>query len=147
VAVVGTFTAATWGYALVSLRMHRQIFVASAVATGVLLVLASTLAATSGAKGGALALAITELGISVLYGAAVVRALPAVRLPVKGIACIAVATALAAGAAILIDLSPAVDALVAAIVYIVALLALGRYVAAAFAQGPGSPFGLLRRND
>jgi O-antigen/teichoic acid export membrane protein len=70
-ALVASFVAAPWGYALLSLRAHRPIVIANLaglVANGVLVAI---LASTSGARGAAIATVAAEALICVLYGVAV----------------------------------------------------------------------------
>jgi O-antigen/teichoic acid export membrane protein len=122
-ALVGNFLVATWGYALLSLRMHREILICNLVALIVAAGLGIPLIDAHGAKGGAISLTIAELSLAASYGVALIRARPAIAkaaVTLPGL-LLAVALALAAG---LIPGLPALPALViSTIVYGAVLVA------------------------
>jgi O-antigen/teichoic acid export membrane protein len=73
-AMLASFVAALWGYALVGLRKHRELVVMSAVPLVVNTVLAGVLAAAYGARGAAVSTLVGEVTMALLGGVLLARA-------------------------------------------------------------------------
>ena len=72
-ALGGTFVNAVWGFAMLSLHMHRTMLVLSASSLALLAVVAPVLVLVDGARGAAIATAAVEIAAAVLGGGVVVR--------------------------------------------------------------------------
>lgn len=78
-AMVGTFLIATWSYALLSQRRHRDLLVANATALVLGFALALALSGPYGAVGAAVATLATELTLAVIYLVLLIRSDRALR--------------------------------------------------------------------
>lgn len=119
IALIASFAAAVLGYALLSLRMHRQVLAASAAALVVNVAATFALAPSHGAQGGALATILGEVALAatglVMLGGTGIR-------PPLGVVA---KVGLAAGLAALFLLSPLpalAQLALGSVVYVVALL-------------------------
>jgi O-antigen/teichoic acid export membrane protein len=74
VALLGGFIAATWSYALLSLRMHRSLLIVTAAALVVSVGLSVALVPSLGARGASIASAACEIVVALGYLLALVRA-------------------------------------------------------------------------
>jgi O-antigen/teichoic acid export membrane protein len=113
VAMLASFVLAAWGFALLSLHLHREMLVANAVALVTSLAAVGALASTMGADGAALGTLLGEAVLAAGYLVALVRARPALRpsprIPLQAIAVAAVA----GGIAVLLPVPDALRMLVA----------------------------------
>jgi O-antigen/teichoic acid export membrane protein len=139
VALGVSFTLATWGFALLSLREHRGLIVTNALALATSCVLTLGLASTYGARGAATATLAGELTLALGYLVFLVRRAPELRPRVGIVGKVALAAAPAALVGSLTGLPSALAALAALALYSVALLIL-RAV-------PDEIWLLLRRRD
>ncbi|MCW3038526.1 MAG: hypothetical protein JWM31_431 [Solirubrobacterales bacterium] len=126
--LVASFAGATWGYAALSLRLHRSILIASLLALAVSATLVSVLASTSGAQGAAVGTAIAEVVFAAglaqcIRGAGVSLGID-LRLTIR----VLVAGGLAIAAGFLttetVGLAAVIATAVALVVYVAALIAL-----------------------
>ncbi len=124
-ALLGTYVIAARGYALLSLDRLRAMLVSTAIALAVVVGAGVPLISAYGAKGAAIALVAAELTLALGYELSLSHKRPELRLA-PGYVLRAVAATLAAGAAALaLDLSSVVSAVLGLALYIAALLALG----------------------
>jgi O-antigen/teichoic acid export membrane protein len=122
--LVGSFVAAGWSFALLSLRLHRQLLLTNAVALLVGVVLTLLLAHSDGARGAAIATVCGEATLAVGAGLALMGRSRRYR-PNLGIAVKAVVAAVIAGIVALVPSMPSlVRAIVAAAVYGALLVAM-----------------------
>jgi O-antigen/teichoic acid export membrane protein len=114
----------TWQYALLALRMHREMLIAAVVALATMGVLTLALIPPFEARGAAVAVVIGETVLALAEGALLWRAHAYLRPNLRVAPRVALATALAVGAALAADASDAVQVLVATMVYVAALVVL-----------------------
>lgn len=124
VALAVSFTLATWGFALLSLREHRGLIVTNALALTVSCGLTLGLASIYGARGAATATLAGELTLAFGYLIFLVRCAPELRPKVGIVGKVALAAAPAALVGSLSNLPSALAALVALTLYCIALLVL-----------------------
>jgi O-antigen/teichoic acid export membrane protein len=119
-----TFLLATWAFALLSLRLYRELIIASATAVTLALILSATLIPWLGADGAGITTAVLEVVLAGMYGLLLMRARPDLRVSAR-VAPRALA-ALAAGAAValLLGAYPAAAAAGSAVVFVGLMLAL-----------------------
>lgn len=126
-ALVATFVTVAGGYALLSLRRHRAILLANAVALGVSAMLLLVLVTTWGATGAAAAVVAAEavLMTCVLY--ALVRERPAVAVALRRAPAILAAGAIAALVVLVPGLPPLADAVAGVLAFPALLHAFRRF--------------------
>jgi O-antigen/teichoic acid export membrane protein len=135
-AVLATYVIAWGGFVLLSIRRHRALLVANAVALVVSGATVLALGPAFGAVGGGVATLLGESSLAIAYAVALFRARPDLRLTYEIVPRLAAATALAL-AALLLPVAPAVELVIAAVVFIAAVLALR--------VAPSEIWGELRR--
>lgn len=115
--LIGSFLAAGWSFALLSLRLHRQLLLTNLGALLVSIVLTLVLAHTEGAHGAAIATVCGETTLALGAGIALMWGRPSYR-PHPGIVIkVCLAGGVAAVASLVPDMPSLVRALVAAAVY------------------------------
>jgi O-antigen/teichoic acid export membrane protein len=119
-----TFVVATLGFALLSLRLYRQLIIGNGVALALALVLSAILIPAEGADGAAIVTATLELVLATSYCVLLMRSRPALTILSTRMLRIAVAATLALGVAVLLHSHPVPAAAAATIVYGAALLAM-----------------------
>ncbi len=125
VALLGTFVIAARGYALLSLDRLRAMLVSTAIALIVVVGAGGPLISAYGATGAAIALVAAELTLALGYELSLSHKRPEVQLD-SGFVLRAGAATLAAGAAaVALDVTSLVSAVLGSAFYIAALLALG----------------------
>ncbi|TMK98967.1 MAG: hypothetical protein E6G34_05525 [Actinobacteria bacterium] len=124
IALAVSFTLATWGFALLSLREHRGLIVTNALALAASCGLTLGLASTYGARGAATATLAGELTLACGYLFFLVRRAPELRPKVRIVGKVVLAAAPAALIGWLGGLPSALAAFVGLALYSVALLAL-----------------------
>ena len=123
IALVTAFLVATWSFALLSLRAHRELLICNAVAAVVAVVGTLTLAPTLDAMGAAIATLGAEAALAVGYMIALHRRHPTLSPELRIIPKVVLAAAVGISAALLP--TPAlVDAVIGAIAFVVVLAAL-----------------------
>ena len=137
-----TFLVATWGFALLSLKMYRQLIVVNGLAVALAIVLSVILIPAGGADGGAVVTATLEASLAAGYALVLFRARPDLRPTLGTVWRVAVAVAIAAAVATQVPLTSVASAAVAAVVLVAGLVAL-RAVPAELLQAVSS--GALRR--
>jgi O-antigen/teichoic acid export membrane protein len=120
IGLAASFAAAPWAYALLALRMHREVLLTALLALTSTAVLTPVLVPSLGAEGGALATTITEALLAVTLPVALIRRYPAMRPSLRTLPRIGVA-AVAAGALAFVPSVPSVVLLVASGVVFLAL--------------------------
>jgi O-antigen/teichoic acid export membrane protein len=124
VALIGTFVIAARGYALLSLGALRAMLLSNAIAFAVVFAAGIPLIQAHGATGGAIALVAAELMLGLCYEIALTRGRGQLRPDARFLARVALAVAVAAAPALLLDLPSLVAALVGGALYAVVLIAL-----------------------
>jgi O-antigen/teichoic acid export membrane protein len=123
VSLAATFLVATLGFALLSLRRHREIVAANAIALVAAGVLSLVLGEAHGADGAAIAMTVTECLLAAVYAVFVVRA-GGLSLPLGVTWKVTLAAGAAAGAALLTDLAVVPTGALTLLVYFAGLLIL-----------------------
>lgn len=123
-AVGATFVSAVWGYALLSLRLHRAILLFNLCALTLLVPLVGILAAVDGAEGAAIGTAAAEIGAAIGGGVLLVRGRPHLRPRLSVVPKVALAAAAGSTLGLATGLPVIVRVLLAAGVYGAVLLAL-----------------------
>ena len=123
-ALLASFLLATWGFVLISLHRHRELLLANGLALTLSITMSLLLVPTQGAEGGAVATVVSEAGLAGAYLLFLVRGHPELR-PRLGVAAkAAVATGVAAAAALLPPVPDLVALVIAATTYLVVALVL-----------------------
>ena len=124
--LIGTFLAVSLGFVLLSLRLHRALLLANALALGTSIVLTLALVPSLGARGAAVATVVGEVGLAVAYAVALLRRTPG-SLPWGVVPPVALAAGLAAALAFIPWLR-GIPLVAAATVVYFAILALTRSI-------------------
>jgi O-antigen/teichoic acid export membrane protein len=127
-----TFLLATWAFALLSLRLYRQLVIASGTAVALALVLSGALIPSLGAKGAGITTAVLEVVLAALYGTLLMRARPDLRVSARVVPRFAVAAAAGAAAALFLPVHPLLAAGASAALFLGIMLALGAVPAEIF---------------
>lgn len=127
VALVATFLAATWGYALLSLRRYRALMLANGLALAVTVTLTLVLAPSHGAKGAAISMTVTEVCLALGYAIALMRPRPEFRVSLRVALPVLIGAGIGAAVALLTGIPSWAGILVASACYLAALW-LGRAV-------------------
>ena len=122
-ALVSTFVVSAWSLALLSLHQHRVLLMANLVAVVIACGVTVALAPSLGAKGGALAITLTETALAAIYVVCLRRAHPEIRLDLSFLPRLAICLALGAAAA-LVPLPDVIRAVLAGAVFSGALIVL-----------------------
>lgn len=122
-ALGATYVNAVWGYAMLSLHMHRTMLVLSVTSLAALAALASVLTLLDGARGAAIATAGVEVGMTVLSGAVLVRRHPHLRPRMAIVPKVALAALLGAGPMLATGVPVVVRIVLCSVVYGAVLLA------------------------
>ena len=123
-ALVASFAAAVWGYALLGLRRHRELLLINLAALAWIGSLTALLTATHGAQGAAAATASGELLLALAGAAVLARTSTGFELPWTTLAKTLVAACAAVALALLLEASPPLEAAGGTLVYFAVLLAL-----------------------
>jgi O-antigen/teichoic acid export membrane protein len=123
VAVGASFLGAFWGYALLSLRLHRQILFINVLALVLVSALVAGLAAIDGARGAAIGTATAEAVVVCLYPVVLRRSHPELLPSMRFLPRVGLAAAIAL-AVWLVPIAAILQVVVALIVYVAVLLAL-----------------------
>jgi O-antigen/teichoic acid export membrane protein len=123
-ALFASFFIAIWGYALLSLAAYRSLLVANAVALVLAGGLALALAPEYGADGAAVATLVGELGLAVALGLLLMRVHEDLRVDPEILPRVVVAAALGMAVLLIPGLPDVVDLVLAASLYLVAIVAL-----------------------
>ncbi len=125
ITLVQAFTGSALAFALLSLRRHREIMLASSVALVVTVTGAFVLVPVAGARGGALSTVLGELVLGVALVVALRRAEPDLRLPIAVVPKVALAAVVAGGVALLPGLPDGVGLGLFSVLYFAILGVLG----------------------
>lgn len=136
-AITATFVLATFSYALLSLRLYRQLLIANGAVIVLAVALSGALIPPLGAKGAALVSLALEFTLMFAYVFAIVKAHPTLRPSLAGFERIVLSFVLASAAGWALADHPLIDVLVASAVLAVSLLALRAI--------PAELFDLVRR--
>jgi len=123
VAVGAAFLGAFWGYAMLSLRLHREILVINVSALVLVAVLVGVLASSGGARGAAIGTAVAELAIALLYPLVLRRSHPEL-IPGLGVLPRVAAATLAGALVVLLGLPSLVAMTLAGAIFVAVLLVL-----------------------
>lgn len=138
-AVMGTFVAVACGFPLLAMGRYRPLLVANALGLVVTLIAALALVPSLEAEGAAIATVAAEFALAVATVAALIRARPELRLPLRAIPIALAAGGAGVGAGLLLGIHPVVNAIAGLAVYAAALALLGRFppeLAHALRRGP-----------
>jgi O-antigen/teichoic acid export membrane protein len=124
VGLAASFSGAVWSNGLLSIGRYRAILTISLSALVGGGVLVAVLVSIDGAKGAAIGTAVGELVIALLTGAALARADPALRPPLRVVPAVALAAALAV-ASTAVEVPVLVSVAIALVIYTAAVFALG----------------------
>lgn len=116
-AVLTSFMVATFGFALLSLRLYRALLWCNAAAVTVATVLSLVLIPTDGARGAAIAATAAEAILAVAYAISVARHDPALRVSLRVVPRVVLAAGVAAAAAYTASGSGIVRLLIVTFVY------------------------------
>jgi O-antigen/teichoic acid export membrane protein len=119
-----TFLVATWGFALLSLKMYRQLIVVNGLAVALAIVLSVALIPGSGADGGAVVTAALEAALASGYAFVLFRAHPELRPTLGTVGRVAVAVAIALAVGTQLPLPSVAAVAVASVVLATGLVAL-----------------------
>jgi O-antigen/teichoic acid export membrane protein len=125
VGVIGTFLVAIWAFALLTLRLYRDLIIANGVIVALAVVLCVVLIPSHQAHGGAIVTATLELALASAYFGILSYRRPELRPSFRKVPRVAIAVAIAFVAAALLPVHPVIAVIVGAIVMLAALLALG----------------------
>jgi O-antigen/teichoic acid export membrane protein len=125
VALGAAFVTQTFGFALLSLRRHRELLWVSLGALTLTAALTAVLASEHGGEGAAAAVAGGEVALALAIGVAFARSLPSARLPLDSLARVGVALGAGTGVALLVGGPALVMAAVGCVVYVVVVWAVG----------------------
>jgi O-antigen/teichoic acid export membrane protein len=124
ISLLGAFLTQVWILGLVAIRRRSALLWVNGVALAAVAIAGGALIGPLGAQGAALAAVVGEAALALVAGIMLVRTRPALRPDLSRPLRILFAGALAATAALLVDLSPLLDALVAAAVFVAVAFAL-----------------------
>jgi O-antigen/teichoic acid export membrane protein len=127
-----TFLLATWAFALLSLRLYRQLIIASGSAVVLAIVLSGALIPPLGADGAGITTAVLEVVLAALYGTLLMRARPDLRVTATVVPRFAIAAAAGTAAALFLPVHPLLAAAAAAVVFLGLMLAMGAVPAEIF---------------
>jgi O-antigen/teichoic acid export membrane protein len=125
VGVIGTFLVAIWAFALLTLRLYRDLIIANGVIVALAVVLCVVLIPSHQAHGGAIVTATLELALASAYFGILSYRRPELRPSFRKVPRVAIAVAIAFVTAALLPVHPVIAVIVGAIVMLAALLALG----------------------
>jgi O-antigen/teichoic acid export membrane protein len=140
VSTAATFLLSIGGFALLALRRHAQLLIANGIALVLAVGLTLALAPAHGAKGAAIATAVTEFVLAGTYAVMLLRREPDLRPSLIVLPKVLLAAAAAVAAGVLPSIPDVVGVVVSSAVYLVLLLVLRGIPAELF-----EAFGLRRR--
>lgn len=114
---VATFLIATWAYALLALNAYRRMLMASGLAIVTIGVLTPILADAEGARGAAIAAAVTEFTLATAYAVALMKGRPDLRVSLSRVPRIVLAVALAVAPVLILEPPSVVGVLIATPIY------------------------------
>ena len=123
-ALLGAFLTQVWVTGLVSIRRQRALIVTNCVALATALVLGAALIPSLDAEGAAISAVVGEVVLATITAAMLVRARPALRPPVGGLARVLAAGGAGAAVGLLLPIGDVAGAVVAVVVYAAAAFAL-----------------------
>jgi O-antigen/teichoic acid export membrane protein len=126
-AVLATFITLSCGFPMLALRRHRELLVANVAALAASAALTVALVPAFEARGAAAAAVTAETVLAAVTAVLLVRSGAAVRLPVSSLAVGLVAGVGALAAGLLLPVPDVLGIVLAAVVYPLALLAMGRF--------------------
>lgn len=124
VALPATFVAQTFSFALLSLRRHRALLIASCGSLLLVTGLTAVLVPPYGGRGAAIAVAVAEVALAFILGGALIRAMPRARLGLGVLPRTALATAFGVGVSAAVGGPAVLMVALSTVVYFGALLAL-----------------------
>ena len=107
-----TFCIAVWSFALLSIHATRRLLISSGAALALAVVLSVVLIPRYGAVGGATVTLIVEVALAAMYGIALARERPELRVHLRPLLKVATATAAAVAAGLLIPLGDIVTTII-----------------------------------
>jgi O-antigen/teichoic acid export membrane protein len=125
VGIVGTFLVAIWSFALLTLRLYRELIVVNGLVVLLAVVLSLLLIPSGRAHGAAIVTATLEIVLASSYAAVLSYRRPELRPSVRHVPRVALAFALAFAVAAVLPVYSAFAVIAGAIVLLAALLALG----------------------
>jgi O-antigen/teichoic acid export membrane protein len=126
-ALLATFVAVACGYPLLSLRRHRELLIANALALLASVGLTLTLAPSFAGRGAAVATVSAEFALAAATAVLLSRSQAGLRLPLSVVPVALVAAGAALLPGLLLPVHPIIGTLVATLIYAGVLFALGRF--------------------
>ena len=123
-AMLASFVAVLWSYALLALRRHRDLLVMTLVPLVVTTALTAVLAVEYGAKGAAIATVVGEVTMAVVGGLLLARAAGFVPVSLRAVARVSAAAAVGASVALIPGIPVLLDLALASVLFFGVLLAL-----------------------
>jgi O-antigen/teichoic acid export membrane protein len=123
-AILASFVAVLWSYALLGLRRHGDLLVMTTIPLALAMPLTAVLASTYGAEGAAVATVVGEATMALTGGVLLARAAGFSPVSVLAVARVAVAAAAGTAVALIPGTPVAVDLVLATVVYFAVLLAI-----------------------
>ncbi|HEX3510469.1 MAG TPA: flippase [Solirubrobacteraceae bacterium] len=127
VALLANFVGVACGISLLTLRRYREVLVSNIGALVISAVLTLALAPPLGARGAAIAAVVAEVGLALSQAVLLRRAAPGVSLRVDHAVLVGAAAGIAVAAGLLLPVHPIIGALVASVLYFLALRMVGRF--------------------
>lgn len=125
-AIAASFIAAATGYALLSMRRHREVLIANCVPLALAVVLVLVLVPEIGARGAAVAAVVADVALAAASTLMLMRR-DGPPLPLSSLLVAGVAFGLGYGAGWIVDVQPMLDATVGCVVYLAVLAAFRRF--------------------
>jgi len=120
-ALIASFIAVACGYPLLMMRRYRDVLASNLIALAISAVLTLSLAPSLGARGAALAALVAEIGLAVSQAVMLKRAAPAVAIPLRTAAIVALAGGGAVAVGVALPVHPLIGVAVASALYFLAL--------------------------
>jgi O-antigen/teichoic acid export membrane protein len=133
VGVIGTFLVATWSFALLTLRLYRELIIVNGITVLVAVALSLLLIPSYHADGGAVVTATLEIALALTYAVVLSRRRPELRPSLRGVPRVALAIAAAFGVAEVLPVGSLVAVIAGGLVMFAGLLVL-RALPAEFLQ-------------
>jgi O-antigen/teichoic acid export membrane protein len=120
-ALIASFIAVACGYPLLMMRRYRDVLASNLIALAISGVLTLSLVPSLGARGAALAALVAEIGLAVSQAVMLKRAAPAVAIPLRTAAIVALAGGGAVAVGVALPVHPLIGVAVASALYFLAL--------------------------
>jgi O-antigen/teichoic acid export membrane protein len=124
VGVIGTFLVATWSFALLTLRLYRELIIVNGITVLVAVALSLLLIPSYQADGGAIVTATLEIALALAYAVVLSRRRPDLRPSLRGVPRVALALAAAFAVAEALPVNAVVSVIAGSVILLAGLLVL-----------------------